>query len=460
MSKTFDDLQDISAESGVVCSIINKPEMYNLSNFLQASHFSQKELGAVFYVCGQLIESGVYELDAFNIIVQANTHKGISKLINDYGGEKFIKNLVDNANVLARESNEEYLMVAKQVSELGFRRELYKKLRGFENEIIDISNPLTSLNNKIITELDMLAEKYVSNDNSPLFKDKVDNILYQIEERRKKSVDGLYGLPWSIPIFSKTVGGMTDGELYLIAGRRKSMKSVMLLNEAIHKAKMGLSVLMTSTEMTDEKDFLRGLSIISGIPIDDIKKGNIGDHSYQKYQDAIHFFKHATFHREYDSSWDANKLVMKAKSIKHKMGLDFMVHDYIKITHIHGSAEQSNALGEQANTLKNTLAGDFGIPVLSAVQLNRNNEIGDSDKLERYATLGIKIGKKTREEIAEDGTDCGNMKAYVPFARDGHSLEDDEDYMDLYADMSPMANLRIYEAKKQHSSVTPEFIGD
>jgi len=460
MALDLNNLQDISAESGVICSIINNPQFYNLSDFLQPQHFSQKELGAVYYVCGQLLQSGVYELDAFNITVQANSHKGIKKLIDEYGGDKFIKDLVDTSGIIARNTTEEYLLSARNVSELGFRRELYKKLKGFENDTFDISNPLSALNSKIITELDLLAEKYVSNNNSPLFKEKVDSLLSIIEEKQARSKNGLYGLPWSVDIFNRTVGGMTDGELYLIAGRRKSMKSVILLNEAIHKAQSGLSVLMTSTEMTDEKDFLRGLAIISGIPIDDIKKGNIGDHNYQKYRDAIHFFKNANFHREYDSNWTADKLIMKAKEIKHKMGLDFMAHDYIKITHIHGSAEQSNALGEQANMLKNVLAGDFGIPVLSAVQVGRNNEIADSDKLERYATLALKISKKSREEVAEDGVECGNMKVHVPFARDGHYLEDDEDYMDIYADMSPLANLRVYEAKSQHTAVTPDFIKD
>jgi replicative DNA helicase len=253
---------------------------------------------------------------------------------------------------------------------------------------------------------------------------------------------------------------LTSGELYLIAGRRKSGKSVFMLNEAIHKSKMGLKVLMTSSELTDEKDTLRMLSIISGIPIEDIKLGKIGDHSYQKYKDAVHFIKHADFHREYDSSWSPEKVIMKAKTIKHKLGgLDYVVHDYIKDVKSMGSAEKSNALGAYCDALKNGLAGEMDIPCLSGVQLNRNNEIGDSDGLERYSTAAIKWERKTKEQVLEDGIECGNFKMGVLFARDGHTLNDEEDYLDYYMDLAGTSNLRIYDAKQQHSESLPQFMG-
>ena len=57
-----------------------------------------------------------------------------------------------------------------------------------------------------------------------------------------------------------------------------------------------------------------------------------------------------------------------------------------------------NELGRWADFLKNSIAGGFDVPVLSAVQLNRSYEIADSDNIERYASAGVKWVPKLREE--------------------------------------------------------------
>ena len=90
-----------------------------------------------------------------------------------------------------------------------------------------------------------------------------------------------------------------DGDLYLFAARRKAGKSLLLVEEAIDKAKKGLKVIMTSTEMSDKKETIRLLSIISGLPVDDIKAGNIDKHTNgrRRYNDAVYFLKHADFHK-------------------------------------------------------------------------------------------------------------------------------------------------------------------
>lgn len=452
---------DTNAESGVVCTLITNPEMIGLCDSLKANHFHNRELASIFWAIQELTKDGVYEIDMLNLSVKLNEKKGVKRIIDEFGGDKFIKDLIDNAPLASRDTQEEYSVLAKRITELGFRRKLYTSLQSYEKMSIDENIPLGELHSNIVTNLDGVAEEYISNQKVVLFKDKIDDVLAKIEEKRQRGVDGLYGLPWVSKNLTDTVGGMTGGELYLISGRRKSGKSVIMLNEAIHKAQMGLNVLMTSSELTDEKDTLRMLSIISGIPIDDIKLGRFANHNYQKYKDAIHFLKHASFHREYDSVWTPDKVLLKAKTIKHKLGgLDFVVHDYIKDTATMGSAEKSNMLGRYCDVLKNQLAGDMDIPVVAGVQINRAGLIGDSDGIERYATLSVKWEKKTREEIIADGIECGNHKMGVMFARDGHTLEDEEDYLDYYMDLGSTSNLRIYDAKKQHEKDLPDFMND
>lgn len=451
---------DTDAESGVICTLIKNPEYYSTCEFLKPNHFYNRELAAVYWSIVELIKSGIFEVDTYNIVIKTNEIKGVKKIIDDYGGEKLISDLVDNADAVARNTIDEYTLIAKRVSELGFRRELFKKLRGYEQKCLNDKFDLGSINLDIITSLDNLAEEYIANEKIILYRDRIDGILSSIEEKRNRSKDGIIGMATAWNALSEQVR-YEDGDLYLFAARRKQGKSLILTTEALNKAKAGLSVAMFSTEMSDEKDTMRILAMLSGIPIEDIRRGNILGHSEQKFKDAVHFLKHAKFTREYHPRWTRDMVTMRLKANKHKLGgLDFFVHDYIKDPESSDSSGKYNELGKWADHLKNSIAGSFEIPVLSAVQLNRSDEIADSDLLERYASCGIKWSKKTKEEMLEDGMECGNYKMRTFFSRDGGEMAEDE-YLDFYMDdRKETANLRIYEAKHQHDIQIPAFLED
>jgi replicative DNA helicase len=449
---------DTTAESGVVCTLIQNPEMISHCEFLKPSHFYHREYASVYWAIGELVKDGIFEIDKLNLIVKLNEKKGVRKIIDEFGGESFISDVIDNSPYAMRESTEQYANIARRVSELGFKRELYTKLKVFENKCLNTEIDLNELNSEIITSLDGLAEEFVSNEKVVLYKDKIDDIIKSIEEKRARSKDGIIGMATAWDALSELIR-YEDGDLYLFAARRKMGKSLILTSEALHKAKAGLHVAMFSTEMSDEKDTLRILSILSGIPIEDIRRGNIQGYSEQKYKDAIHFLKHASFTREYNPRWTRDMVNIRLKAIKHKLGgLDLFVHDYIKDPESSDSNAKYNELGKWADFLKNQIGGHFGIPVLSAVQLNRQDAVADSDLIERYASCGVKWTQKTKEEIMADGLDCGNYKMRIFFSRDGGQMEED-DYLDFYMDgRKETANLRIYEAKNQHDIQVPTFM--
>ena len=132
------------------------------------------------------------------------------------------------------------------------------------------------------------------------------------------------------------------------------------------------------------------------------------------------------------------------KVLKYKMGLEFSIYDYIKMDMI-SSSEQYNALGQRTNFLKNNIAGELNIAVLAGAQLNRNNQVADSDKMERYVSTSILWREKTAEEIANDGgLDYGNYALTINLNRNGQQMEDDE-YISMSLDGDRM---RIEQAKQ------------
>ena len=132
------------------------------------------------------------------------------------------------------------------------------------------------------------------------------------------------------------------------------------------------------------------------------------------------------------------------------MNLQFVIYDYFKSAESDSSA-QYNDLGTKCDFMKNKIAGDLDLAVLAGAQLNRNDEVADSDKLERYASVSAKWRKKTSEEIINDGKDCGNYAFNVKLNRLGEGMFDDE-YIDFNFDGAVM---RIDEAKQHTETEVP-----
>ncbi len=450
---------DIAAESGVIASLIENPGLLLQYEQLKAGHFHNKELACMYWAINQMFKyDRVTEIDAFGLTVKINSEKGAKSLVEGAGGESFIDRLVENAPIIARQTTEGYVSIAKTVVNYGFRRKLYQQLEKNKHMVLNESLSLGEINETITSSIDALAEQYMFSDNLVMFKDRVDNIEREMQEDRDRSSDGIIGMPTCWDLLSKYVR-YEDGDLYLIAGRRKKGKSLILLTEALEKAKLGLRVVMLSTEMDDKKEFPRMQSILSGVPIDLIKSGRITPEQRAKLDEANLILKSGNFTREYDTNWTREKVRTILKSIEHKMGgIDFIVYDYMKDMESSGSAEKSSELGKWTNFLKNDIAGGYSVPVLAGVQIGRSLMIADSDNIERYATVGILWRDKSREEIIDDGVECGNYRMSIMFSRDG-GMEDEDDYIDFHLSHEiDVTDLRIRLANKQHEEKFPSFL--
>ena len=104
-----------------------------------------------------------------------------------------------------------------------------------------------------------------------------------------------------------------------------------------------------------------------------------------------------------------------------------------------------------ANWLKNIIAGDLKMSVLAFAQLNRQNEVAESDGIEKYCSVAVKWEEKTNEEIIRDGKDCGTHKLTVKLNRLGKQHMGEDDYIDM---MFMSKKVGIVEAK-QHKAENP-----
>ena len=144
------------------------------------------------------------------------------------------------------------------------------------------------------------------------------------------------------------------------------------------------------------------------------------------------------------------ELYSMCKILKYKMGLQFVIDDYLK-SNATSSSDNYNILGARCDFLKNKIAGELNLAVLTAAQLNRQGEVSDSLKINRYLSVGIKWFLKTQEQIAKDGLQCGNAGMKIYINRLGEQMpEDDENaYIDFIFDGNKMM---ISEAEQHDPS--------
>jgi replicative DNA helicase len=197
--------------------------------------------------------------------------------------------------------------------------------------------------------------------------------------------------------------------------------------------------------MSDRLFFERMLANISGVTVKQIKTGRYTTEEEERIQKAIAWIKSKPFIHMYNPQMSLEQLYTICRGQKHKIGLQFVVYDYIK-SDVADANQQYNELGNKCDFLKNNIAGDLELSVLAGAQLNRQNQLADSDKLERYASVSVKWEDKTPEEYSADGNDCGNYKLSIKLNRLGEQMMDG-DYIDMAFDGNRM---RIEQAK-QHT---------
>ena len=218
------------------------------------------------------------------------------------------------------------------------------------------------------------------------------------------------------------------------------------MNEVVHKLKNGIATLVIDSEMPTRLYTERLISHLSGVEIRKVKNGFYNQEEEQKINNCLAWIKKQPFVHIYDPNMTDDKLFSICKILQRKIGLEFVVYDYLK-SNATSSSDNYNLLGAKCDFLKNNIAGELNLAVLTACQLNRTGEVADSMKINRYLSVGIKWGYKTQAMQMKDGADCGNAYAKIYPNRLGRQMDeyDEESYIDFFFDGDRMS---IYEAKQ------------
>jgi replicative DNA helicase len=318
-------------------------------------------------------------------------------------------------------------MLAQNIVTLAFKRDLVKSLNKLSAECFNVDYGLDRLSNIVYDELDDLTQKYITTTEVHTLGEEIDSIWEEIVSRRTDN--GMYGIPSKFNTFSEYFT-YENGELVVIQAKYKQGKSVFLMNEVVHKLKNGVPTLVVDSEMPTRLYTERLISHLSGVDLKRIKNGNYSDEESNNIKNWIDWLKQQPFIHIYEPNMSDEKLYSLCKMLKHKIGLTFVVYDYLKSNET-STGDNYNVLGAKCDFLKNNIAGELDLAVLAACQLNRNGEVADSIKINRYLSVGIKWEYKTQEMIAKDGLQCGNAFAKIYVNRLGKQMQEDDEKMTI-----------------------------
>ena len=238
-------------------------------------------------------------------------------------------------------------------------------------------------------------------------------------------------------------GGIRRGGFALRGARRKIGKS----SEALCIAKyvserLKVPVLYLDTEMSAIQHTPRLLANITSIPVSTIEHATFTNNKSfveQLKSAASHLSKLPITHervagKEFDEIISImRRWVMKTVGF-HSSGKTnncLIIYDYFKLMDPSSlkSLKEYEALGYQATKLSDFL-GDMDVPCLAYVQLNREKDIAQSDRLSWLASSVTLLMEKTPEEMVTDGFENGNRKTVFDVARFGEGLDAD-DYINI-----------------------------
>jgi replicative DNA helicase len=214
---------------------------------------------------------------------------------------------------------------------------------------------------------------------------------------------GLPGMSTGIAELDEICGGMRPGEFWVIAGKPSRGKSVLMLQIASKFISDQRPVAIHSLEMMTHEVIGRLISTMTHTNYGSITQPRTAaKHELQKIQTGVEQISSAPLWIDSSSNQSIDSIAAEAERIRDLHGsLDLVVVDYLQL--IRGSRSSRESREEEVARVSGglkQLAKHLQCPVISASQLNDNNQVRESRAIEQDADAllfladdGIKIGK-------------------------------------------------------------------
>lgn len=421
-------LYDAKLEATAIATLIAHPEFLLVENNLRPTFFFEKENQCLIWGIQTLALKGVETIDALNLETIMSSNAAVKRIMDGHNLSDLTQ-YIELSKYAARGSFEEYKVIEEQIITYAFRRELQNFSVSLGNQCENLDATLEDLNDFCNEGLTKIVDRYAYGADSVMLGDKIDSIWQDICDKRSPSG---YGIPFKIDRLNEYCT-LVPGELTLVMGATGKGKSSFFLSECLHKAiALGVPTLLIDSELTDAVWLPRAIASVSGVTVHKVKTGMMTTEEHQKVKEAIETLRKAPLIHEYINIFDKFRIEGLVRKWKNKIGLGLVIFDYIKPGTKYGAAEISQDMGLTTDFLKNVISTEISVPVMAGLQMNeQTGGVADSQKPTRYADTLISWEEKTPEMIQRDGVECGSHYLRILKSRNGPTLSEEGQYIDL-----------------------------
>nr|SCW23061.1 Replication helicase subunit [Nemalion sp. H.1444] len=175
----------------------------------------------------------------------------------------------------------------------------------------------------------------------------------------------------------KVAGGVSNGDLIVIAGRPSMGKTSFSLSIAFNILQQKhKGIYIFSLEMSREQILYKLLAMGSCIPISKLRMGHISRKDWVKIQNSSNLLVNSIVNIDDTASLTVADLAVKAKKFKDECGeMSIIIIDYLQLMQTSSNviSNRSEILSTITRSLK-VLAKELSIPIIILSQLNRNVE--------------------------------------------------------------------------------------
>lgn len=230
--------------------------------------------------------------------------------------------------------------------------------------------------------------------------------------QRAMECGGVTGIRTGIPKLDNELGGVNDGDSYIVAARPNIGKSTLAGQVAFTAARNGHRVILQTPEMSEEQYLLRWACYTAQVNYFDAVKGRITQNQKEKIHLALRHIGQLPLLVDDIGTQTIGRLRLNIE--RHEP--DLLVVDYLQyLTADKVTDKRNQDVGQVSRDLAK-LKSDYDIPLLIACQLNREMEhrsnsepvlsdLRDSGEIEQDVDVVLMLHRPDKDEVAPEHED-------------------------------------------------------
>ena len=355
---------DLDAEEALLGCVLLVPSRFEeLSSKVRGNDFSLKEHENIWNAIHAIIDRGG-KVDELTLGKELDILNGVRQS----GWRGFLSNLVKSVP-----NSDNFNEYADIVLKLSTRRNLFdvaeRIKKSASDESIDVDDVVVGAEESIFSVKPSYRRPDVV-----LLRDAASN-YYDVVERMVANDNRITGIPTGYLDLDNLIGGFQKSDLIVFAGRPGMGKTSWLLSTALNVARQDVAVAVFTLEMSGEQLVQRLVSMESGLPVQQLRRGALGSSEMVKFVDAIATLSSLPIYIDDTFDITPSSITVRCRRIQSEDNLGLVIVDYTQLMSITGkvNVNREREVAMMSRSLKG-LARELGVTVLAASQLNREVE--------------------------------------------------------------------------------------